>query len=75
MRPDAPEASMLGSVPWRSLTLTLTLIQILILTLALALALILTRILHRSSTYIPMCGVHGIGSHLIGSRRAGRCLG
>ena len=66
---------MLGSVPWRSLTLTLTLILIIILILALALTLILTRIPHRSSTYIPMCRVHGIGSHLIGSRRAGRCLG
>ena len=71
MRPDAPEASMLGSVPWRSLTLALPLILILILILT----LILTRILHRSSTYIPMCGVHGNGSHLIGSRRAGRCSG
>ena len=37
MRPDAPEASMLGSVPWRSLTLALTLILILILILALTL--------------------------------------
>ena len=74
MRPDAPEASMLGSVPWRSLTLTLTLILILILILALTLTLILTRILHRSSTYHPS-GVHGIGSHLIGSRRACRCSG
>ena len=73
MRRDAPEASMLGSVPWRSLTLALTLILILILILALALTLILTR--KAESTYNPMCGVHGNGSHLIGSRRAARCSG